>query len=637
MKSKTSYFNVTIFKKNFTHFWPIWLLYLGYLTLMLPINIWLEATAEGYYTGVTQLARQNYIMNSVMQAALLPVPVFLFAVVIATAVFSYLYIGKNANMIHSLPVNRLELYLTNYLSGFLFMLVPEIIAFAASVLVCLANQITCIQYLFVWLLYIAGMTFFAYTLSVLMAMFTGQAFAVPVYFLITNYAYVGCLYAVNRIVGFISYGISDVWNPGASCVLSPLYYLIGNVSAQTLAEQGTDQVTGISFEGGRLIVGYAAVAVILLLIAYQLYKRRKIETAGDFISIGMLKPVFRWGVALLGGILLSLAATEMLDEAYRVNAFICILAGIVFSGFICFFGAEMLIQKNFRVFRRKRIIEWAGFTVLAIIFISLFKLDAFGIERKLPDQDEIETVFVYMDYPIQMQEEDFSTVLKLHRQAIEQKDDYLKQLKEEEHYYYTTFRYFLRDGTVFERRYPMPLTEEYLADKNSATSVILEWESQPENLKQQLLGIDYENIDFYSGYIDLYEEGGDGRQQSHNFDAAELEEIINAIVRDVDAGNFDDYLLYSINRGEAVTYYNGIALNYYNRGKIIDNWENYYSYRNYQKNLMSPEIFVAESTGIYINFGPDCTNLIDTLKRLGIVNDTQRLHTYEEYEQMISE
>ena len=28
MKSKTSCFNATIFKKNITHYWPIWLVYL---------------------------------------------------------------------------------------------------------------------------------------------------------------------------------------------------------------------------------------------------------------------------------------------------------------------------------------------------------------------------------------------------------------------------------------------------------------------------------------------------------------------------------------------------------------------------------------------------------------------------------
>ena len=63
-------------------------------------------------------------------------------------------------MIHSLPLDRRELYITNYVSGFVFLFVPELIAFIAGVLVCLANQITCIQYLFYWFLYMAGVSLY---------------------------------------------------------------------------------------------------------------------------------------------------------------------------------------------------------------------------------------------------------------------------------------------------------------------------------------------------------------------------------------------------------------------------------------------------------------------------------------------
>lgn len=40
MKSKTSCFNKTIFKKNMTHFWPLWALYSCYLIVSLPVGLW---------------------------------------------------------------------------------------------------------------------------------------------------------------------------------------------------------------------------------------------------------------------------------------------------------------------------------------------------------------------------------------------------------------------------------------------------------------------------------------------------------------------------------------------------------------------------------------------------------------------
>ena len=57
MKSKTSCFNRTIFKKNFTHFWPLWLLYQIYLLVVIPVWVWQKAASPYYYygTGARQL------------------------------------------------------------------------------------------------------------------------------------------------------------------------------------------------------------------------------------------------------------------------------------------------------------------------------------------------------------------------------------------------------------------------------------------------------------------------------------------------------------------------------------------------------------------------------------------------------
>ena len=83
-------------------------------------------------------------------------------------------------MIHSLPLDRRELYITNYVSGFLFLFIPEVISFIAGVLVCLANQITCIQYVLYWFIDIAGVSFFAYALAVFVAMLTSNIFAMSI-------------------------------------------------------------------------------------------------------------------------------------------------------------------------------------------------------------------------------------------------------------------------------------------------------------------------------------------------------------------------------------------------------------------------------------------------------------------------
>ena len=52
MKSKTSSFNMTIFRKNLTHYWPIWVVYLCYLIMVVPVSIGLiYANVENNYIG----------------------------------------------------------------------------------------------------------------------------------------------------------------------------------------------------------------------------------------------------------------------------------------------------------------------------------------------------------------------------------------------------------------------------------------------------------------------------------------------------------------------------------------------------------------------------------------------------------
>ena len=60
MQSGTSCFNKTIFKKNITHFWPIWGIYLVFLLYALPLTLLLSTENPG--TGAKaakQIAEDN--------------------------------------------------------------------------------------------------------------------------------------------------------------------------------------------------------------------------------------------------------------------------------------------------------------------------------------------------------------------------------------------------------------------------------------------------------------------------------------------------------------------------------------------------------------------------------------------------
>ena len=265
MKSKTSSFNMTIFRKNLTHYWPIWVVYLCYLIMMVPVSIGLiYANVENNYIGNMPFEhKQYYVVGSMLSDAGSVIPVFVAAAVAALAVFSYLYNPRNANMIHSLPVDRRELYITNYVSGFVFLFVPELIAFIAGVLVCLANQINCIQYIFYWFIDIAGVSFFAYSLAVFVAMLTGNIFAMPFYYLAVNYLWIGGTKMIQNISSLICYGVSDTWSYNPSSILSPLDYLFHNLSMGIEYDKDYVQAVGVTISGGKIVAAYAVAAVVI--------------------------------------------------------------------------------------------------------------------------------------------------------------------------------------------------------------------------------------------------------------------------------------------------------------------------------------------------------------------------------------
>ena len=509
------------------------------------------------------------------------------------------------------------------------MILPEIITFFATVLVCLANQFTCIQYLFAALLAQAGVTFFAYSLAVFVAMFTGHVFAMPCYYVIVNYLYVGCMFIVAKVIETISYGIENAWNPGKSCILSPIYYLNNNLRSSLIYTENGNGITGIKITGMPLAGIYAAAAVVLVVVAYQMYKRRQIETAGDWVSIGIIKPVFRWGAAICGGLVVGVTVISMLTDLPQLRKYPCLLLCSVVMGFLFFFGAEMLLEKNFRVFRRKRVLEWAATAVITVVFVSLFEMDAFGLERYVPEVADVETAFVYMDYPVQVKDEDLATLTEMQREIIANKENNREVERTGSGFYYTTFLYYMKDGSTVERRYALPLHDAEDAAVQMPVDQILSWESEPENLEREIFGIGNSECRFTSGYVDLYTSTG--LNNTYMFSEKEIEQILKAIRADIVDGNLAKYYQYCEQPED--TYYSNIELEYYSSGRYVDNWMYYYDYHNSLEKLEGKAVDGQETTvggNLYLTFGPDCVHIVETLEKLGITNDEWKLMTNKE-------
>ena len=139
MKSKTSFFNRTVFKKNVTLYWPIWVCYLLYGMVKVPGQLWSRLQQQ---TDMTAYARDYALYNS-LRLEVDVAAIAIMAVVCGMALFGYLFTQKNAYMIHALPVTRGELYVTNMISGLCFLLIPQALVFLVAVSIAVLATAIC--------------------------------------------------------------------------------------------------------------------------------------------------------------------------------------------------------------------------------------------------------------------------------------------------------------------------------------------------------------------------------------------------------------------------------------------------------------------------------------------------------------
>ena len=102
MRSKTSCFNKTIFFKNITHFWPIWMLILAWNLFVLPFMIYNSSQQYKLMNDIGKEELEQSMSNDILSLVAVyinPVVLFIFSVVAVMAVFSYLYQARSANTI----------------------------------------------------------------------------------------------------------------------------------------------------------------------------------------------------------------------------------------------------------------------------------------------------------------------------------------------------------------------------------------------------------------------------------------------------------------------------------------------------------------------------------------------------------
>lgn len=502
MRSGTSFFNAALFRKTFLRFWPIWALYTAGWTLVLPLRLWADAMRRSAWTAPELSEHLQNAVNGIPGLLEPGVPLAAGAgLVCAMAVFSYLYSSRSACMMHALPLRREALFLTQYLAGLSFLLLPQLAVFALTAATEAALGCLALWPLVQWLLVQSGLCLFFYSFAVFCAMFTGHLAALPVF------------YGVLNILAFVMTSLTEaecsLFLYGFQSFPSPVWEFADYLSppiALSRAVSLTYQNEIPSLYQPGLVAVYAAVGAALAIAALLLYRSRHIESAGDVVAVKLVRPLFKYGVALCAGLTGGMFTYELLSGLSDLT----LMGWILFWGLAGYFAAEMLLRKSFRV-----LAAWKGAVPLAAVIVLLslsVHYDWYGFEDRVPQADQVTAVTLnglhsapYDDGQgrgLTLEDpEQIALVLQLHRAALaleeenrEEESDpqgYTEYLYEESdpqgytEYLYLDLHYELADGTALERGYSaLPIVESDRGVEGTLTWAAGQLLSDRENMEQ---------------------------------------------------------------------------------------------------------------------------------------------------------
>jgi ABC-2 type transport system permease protein len=300
------------------------------------------------------------------------------SIICAALVFSFVNHKRGVVMMHALPVRREALFTSAFLGGLTLLWAPLLfyILLIAGVFSGWA--------ILLWLALTLLSSLFAYSTMVFAGQLTGRAFSqyiiagmiigLPIFLeLFVTLHFEMFLFGYNNAVGI---PLNMEANP---------YVLILHI-IETVLYSWT---RGNSVIAAKNIMQIGVVlAFIALLIASSiiLYRRRRLEAAGEFIAVKGMRPVFRYGGAFLAAFLFEGLSMAMFYEDKVAMVTFALLGGTI--GFII---AEMLIRRTVRVFRHLK--GAALFAGCFVVFIIALQLDITGYGRYTPPADKVESIY----------------------------------------------------------------------------------------------------------------------------------------------------------------------------------------------------------------------------------------------------
>lgn len=540
MKLKVCFCNKTVLRTDITRFAPVWATYALGLAMLVLLQ---------FNSGSDDTAKAS-IVNDLSQLSKLGVGINgFYAMIVVQALFGDMLTPRLCNGLHAMPITRDGYFGAHLAAGLLFALVPNavILLLTAAMLpkavasaALLALLALCLQYVFY-----LGVALVAVQLA-------GNRVGMVLIYGILNFATVLLYWFVAMVFIPLIYGkdVSISW-VARICPTVAMYdgeYFTVQDSSQFIGDTYYYYFNGISMGDRWLRVGICAgIGVVCMAAAQLLYRRRRLEAAGDLVAFHILSPFFLALYTLTVAAFLHVGVRQQTQGA--ISEYFFLPLGLI-AGYIT---GLMLLRRTSRVFRWRLLVPLGGILAVCGLCVLGIATDVFHVIRHVPKLDTIESVTLvpiqstYNDASLTLTGEDsIEDVLAYHQGALrnwqQQVVDCLLQRTghwSPGDYLNIQLKYTLKNGSTVQRRY-------YLEKANPAYDRLAPYLSTPE----LSLGMDEASLRAAlaaatDGNSYFYNTDGSNTDVSLNRTFQSFQGLANAILADCREQNLMSLSLYT--------------------------------------------------------------------------------------------
>ncbi len=500
MKSRTLSSNLTVLKKDITRFAPSWILYtVGLLVIFMICFSTHCSNCTAQALGTTAFA--GAIVN------------FCYALLNVQLLFGDLFNSRMVGALHALPLRRESWFGIHTVSGLLFALVPNLMM--AVIMAIFSGSVPALPWL--WLAWGMGTYVFFFGLAALCATCVGSRFALAVVYGIANFASMLAAWLYETVYLPMLYGLTMDLDPFLK--FSPVCYGTVNITFDLeLMHKNYIQpdMSDLTMTLNPEVLGYlgiiTAVGVFFGALALVMYRKRHLETAGDFISAPWLKPIFLVLYTVAMGIVF-----QWVLGLFTSTEWLYLFIGLT----VGFFTGQMLLMRTTRIFVKETFIGAGMILAVTAVTLVLTALDPLGVTRWVPKAEDVAKAEVGIGpYTLEATEgEDLEQLLTYHQTALDNRDEESTV----NYMYATTITYTMKDGSTAKRYYIVP-------NLGTAYDVLEPMLHRPE----VILGELYENWETMRTSVEISDSRG---KELYWFGEETWETFIGAVEKDCAEGN----------------------------------------------------------------------------------------------------